>query len=202
MVENHISPDSGKLRYTDEEKAGIWIAGQETLSSSIELVDYDPDWPIQFESHRRRIATALGAAVVLLEHAGSTSVPGLAAKPRIDILLIVADSADEPSYVPPLERIGYALHVRESAWHEHRLLKGFEPDANVHVFSPGCVEIERMIGFRDWLRTHDDDRIRYETVKRELAARTWKFTQDYADAKTAVVEEIRARAGLPAGLRL
>jgi GrpB-like predicted nucleotidyltransferase (UPF0157 family) len=132
--------------------------------------------------------------VLLLEHVGSTSVPGLAAKPRIDILLGVSSSADEAAYVPALEASGYVLRIREPAWHEHRLLKGPETDLNLHVFSQGCPEIDRMLRFRDWLRSHDADRELYARTKRELARRDWKYTQEYADAKTAVVEEILARA--------
>ena len=89
----------------------------------------------------------------LLEHAGSTSVPGLAAKPRIDIMLAVPDSADEPSYVPALEAAGYVLRIREPDWYEHRVFKGPDTDVNLHVFSAGCPEIARMLLFRDWLRT-------------------------------------------------
>lgn len=171
--------------------------GAGSLNAQILLVDYDPAWPAQYETYRQAIVEALGDQIVLLEHVGSTSVPGLAAKPRIDILLIVPDSADEPSYVPQLEAAGFDLHIRETDWHKHRCLKGVDPPANLHVFSPGCVEIDRMIGFRDWLRTHDDDRALYESTKRRLAAQEWQFVQDYADAKSAVVEEIRLRAGLP-----
>jgi GrpB-like predicted nucleotidyltransferase (UPF0157 family) len=197
MTEANLIPETGRTRYTDEEKGEIWIQGQTPLRSTVELVDYDPNWPAQYESHRQRIVDALGDKIVLLEHVGSTSVPGLAAKPRIDILLIVESSADEPSYVPPLEAIGYELHIRESDWYEHRCFRGFDPNANLHVFSPGCVEIDRMVGFRDWLRIHEDDRALYESTKRHLAAREWDFVQDYADAKSAVVEDIRIRAGLP-----
>lgn len=199
MTETNLIPETGRTRYTDEEKEQIWLQGETPLNSTVLLVDYDPSWPAQYDSHRRRIVDALGDKIVMLEHVGSTSIPGLAAKPRIDILLIVADSAGEPAYIPPLQTAGYELHIREVDWHEHRCLKGFDPDANLHVFSPGCVEIDRMIGFRDWLRTHDDDRLLYETTKRDLAAREWDFVQNYADAKTEVVEEIRLRAGLPEG---
>lgn len=199
MTETNLIPETGRTRYTDEQKAEVWIQGQTPLNSTVLLVDYDPEWPVQYELHRQRIVDALGDKIVLLEHVGSTSVPGLAAKPRIDILLIVANSADEAAYVPSLETAGYALHIREADWHEHRCFKGVDPDANLHVFSPRCVEIDRMIGFRDWLREHDDDRQLYESTKRELATRDWEFVQDYADAKTAVVEEIRIRAGLPEG---
>jgi GrpB-like predicted nucleotidyltransferase (UPF0157 family) len=199
MTDTNLIPETGRMRYTDEQKAEIWIQGQTPLNSTVLMVDYDPEWPAQYESHRRRIVDALGGKIVMLEHVGSTSVPGLAAKPRIDMLLIVEDSADEAAYVPPLEAAGYELHIREADWHEHRCFRGFDPDANLHVFSPGCMEIDRMIGFRDWLRTHDDDRALYESTKRALAAREWDFVQDYADAKTVVVEEIRVRAGLPEG---
>lgn len=201
MSERNPIRETSRTRYTEEEKAQIWIQGQSPLNATIELADYDPDWPEHYEKHRATILEALGERVVLLEHVGSTSVPGLAAKPRIDILLIVDDSSAENDYVPQLEAAGFELHVREADWHEHRCLKGFEPDANLHVFSPGCVEIERMVGFRDWLRTHDDDRVLYENTKRQLAAQEWDFVQDYADAKTAVVEEIRLRAGLPEGIQ-
>ncbi len=200
MTESNVIPETGRKRYTDVEKAQIWLQGESPLNSTIELVDYDPDWPRQYAKHRQKIVEQLGDRIVLLEHVGSTSVPGLAAKPRIDILLIVENSADEAAYIPQLQAAGFELHIREFDWHEHRCLKGFDPDANLHVFSPGCVEIERMVGFRDWLRTHDDDRLLYESTKRRLAAQEWAFVQDYADAKTDVVEEIRTRAGLPEGL--
>src|SRR5205823_5394602 len=132
--------------------------------------------------------------VLLIEHVGSTSVPGLAAKPRIDTLLVVAASADEPAYVPALEAAGYVLHIREPDWYEHREFKGPDTDVNLHVFSPGCPEIERMLLFRDWLCSNAADRQLYERTKRELARLDWKYTQNYADAKTTVVEEILVRA--------
>ena len=160
----------------------------------IELVDYDPAWPELFQLEAQKIRAALGERALGLEHAGSTSVPGLAAKPIIDIVLTVADSADEVAYVPALEAAGYELTIREPDWHEHRVLKGTDPQVNLHVFSDGCPEIDRMMAFRDRLRTNPADRDLYERTKRELAQRTWKYTQDYADAKSKVVEEILTRA--------
>jgi GrpB-like predicted nucleotidyltransferase (UPF0157 family) len=179
---------------TAEEIARVTIGEPDRLSGLIEVVDYDPAWPALFERERQRITTALGDQAVLLEHAGSTSVPGLAAKSRIDIVLAVPDSADEPAYVPDLEAAGYVLRIREPDWYEHRVFKGPDTDINLHVFSAGCVEIERMLAFRDWLRANEADRRRYQTAKRELAQREWEFVQNYADAKTAVVEEIIIRA--------
>ena len=129
-----------------------------------------------------------------MEHVGSTSVPGLAAKPIIDIVLAVADSTDEAAYVGRLERHGFTLRIREPDWFEHRMLKGTDIKANLHVFSEGCQEVKRMLAFRDWLKTHTDDRELYEKRKHHLARQTWKYTQHYADAKTEVVEEILSRA--------
>ncbi|MEO8272981.1 MAG: GrpB family protein [Chloroflexota bacterium] len=186
---------------TDEALAAVTIGERPPHNAPVTLVDYDHAWPALFERERARIAGALGLAILHIEHTGSTSVPGLAAKPIIDITLIVTDSGDEPSYVPQLEAEGYVLRIREPDWYQHRLLRGPDTDVNLHVFSAGCPELERMVGFRDWLRTHDDDRALYERTKRELAARTWRHVQHYADAKTAVVEEIIARAGLPSGTR-
>jgi GrpB-like predicted nucleotidyltransferase (UPF0157 family) len=182
---------------TDEEIQAYTVGERKPHDAPITLAEYDPEWPALFEREARRIRAALGDTVVRLEHTGSTSVPGLAAKPIIDIILIVPDSGAEATYVPQLEAAGYVLRIREPEWHEHRVFKGPDTDVNLHVFSAGSVELERMVGFRDWLRSNPDDRELYERTKRELAARTWRHVQHYADAKTDVVEEIIARAGLP-----
>jgi GrpB-like predicted nucleotidyltransferase (UPF0157 family) len=181
---------------TAEEIAQATVGAVERLTKPIEIADYDPEWPVLFERERARIEWALGDRALMIEHVGSTSVPELPAKPRIDILLVVQHSGNEPTYAPDLESAGYSLRIREPHWHEHRVFKGPDTDVNLHVFSPGCIEIDRMLGFRNWLRTHPKDRKLYEHTKRELASRPWEFTQNYADAKTAVVEEIIARAGV------
>jgi GrpB-like predicted nucleotidyltransferase (UPF0157 family) len=179
---------------TEEQLQAVTIGELAPLAGRIQIVDYDPSWPRLFAREAERIRAALGDRVLLLEHVGSTSVPGLAAKPRIDILLVVPDSSDEPAYVPALESAGYVLRIREPDWYEHRLFRGPDTDINLHVFSVGCPEIDRMLLFRDWLRHNPSDRQLYESTKRELARQDWKYTQNYADAKTAVVEEIIARA--------
>jgi GrpB-like predicted nucleotidyltransferase (UPF0157 family) len=166
----------------------------ELMTRPVVLVEYDPEWPRLFEREAERIRAALGDAAVAIEHTGSTSVPGLAAKPVVDITLAVEDSADEAAYVPALEAAGYVLRIREPDWYEHRLFKGPDTNVNLHVFSRDCEEIERMTRFRDWLRANEDDRELYLRTKRELAARDWKFVQNYADAKSAVVKEILGRA--------
>ncbi|HEX2081662.1 MAG TPA: GrpB family protein [Longimicrobium sp.] len=160
----------------------------------ITIADYDPAWPKKFERHARIIAGALGAAALGIEHVGSTAVPGLAAKPIIDILVVVPDSADEPAYLPRLQAAGYVLRVREPDWHEHRMLRTPEEDVHVHVLSAGCPEIRRYLTFRDRLRRTPADRRRYEETKRELAARAWSDMNEYANAKTEVVESILAAA--------
>jgi GrpB-like predicted nucleotidyltransferase (UPF0157 family) len=159
----------------------------------VTICEYDPEWPRLYEREAARIRGALGDVDVA--HVGSTSVPGLAAKPIIDILLLVPDSRDEPAYVPALEAAGYVLKFREPDWFEHRMFNGPDTRIHLHVFTAGEPEAARMLRFRDHLRAHDADRELYERTKRELAERDWQVGQDYADAKTAVVKEILARAG-------
>jgi len=181
---------------TDDDLLAVTVGERLPLNGTIYLATYNPAWPSLFARLATAIHKVLGGKVLTLEHVGSTSVPGLPAKPIIDILLAVADSRDEPAYVDPLEKLGYVLRIREPDWYEHRLLKAQDMAVNLHVFSAECQEIERMLLFRDWLRTHIEDRKLYEKTKRKLAAQTWKYTQNYADAKSAVVEEILARARL------
>jgi GrpB-like predicted nucleotidyltransferase (UPF0157 family) len=178
---------------TEERLREITIGEPTRHNDRIALVEYDPHWPVIFQRERARIADTLGPCAVQIEHVGSTSVPGLVAKPVIDIVLEVFNSADEPSYVPALEAAGYTLRIRESNWHEHRLFKSPDAEVNLHVFSVGCPEVARMLGFRDRLRSNEEDRLLYAEAKRALAQRPWEYVQDYADAKSAVVETILAR---------
>ena len=179
---------------SEEALRAVTIGEVVVLAGPVQLDDYDPGWPAAFEREAARIRDALGDQVRLLEHVGSTSVPGLPAKPIIDMVLAVPDSTDEDAYVPPMEAAGYVLRIREPQWLEHRLFRGTDPDSNIHVFTVGTAEIDRMLAFRDWLRRDDDDRRLYEQTKRELAAREWKYVQHYADAKTDVVAAIMERA--------
>jgi GrpB-like predicted nucleotidyltransferase (UPF0157 family) len=180
---------------TDEkEMQAATIGDLKPHNGPIVLRDYSPEWPALFVREAARVRKALGARVLRLEHVGSTSIPGLAAKPIIDMLLAVADSSDEAAYVPAMEAGGYVLRIREPDWNQHRLFKGPDTNINLHVFSRSCPEIDRMLLFRDWLRSNDAERELYLRTKRELAKREWKYVQNYADAKTAVVEEIIARA--------
>jgi len=192
------APGNPREPRTHAEIQAIAVDIIKPLTGPIPFVDYDPEWPARFAREEARIRGILGDRVLRLEHTGSTSVPGLAAKPIIDMTMTVADVLDEPAWVPDLEAAGYRLVIREHEpeWYDHRVLKGPDTNVNLHVFSAGCVELERMVGFRDWLRTHDDERHLYEATKRDLLKREWKFVQNYADAKGEVVEQIAARAGI------
>jgi GrpB-like predicted nucleotidyltransferase (UPF0157 family) len=173
---------------------GMTVGAPSPLSGPLEIRDYDRAWPAAYARAASRITAALGHRVVMLEHVGSTSVPGLPAKPIIDIVLEVADSSDEAAYVPGLEAAGYALRIREPSWFEHRMLRDPHRSVHLHVFSAGCPETQRMVRFRDHLRATPADRDQYAATKRELAARDWKYMQQYADAKTGVIADIMARA--------
>jgi GrpB-like predicted nucleotidyltransferase (UPF0157 family) len=164
------------------------------LTERIVLLEYDVRWPDRFEDEAKRIRTVLAEHALIVEHVGSTSVPGLIAKPIIDIVLVVTDSGNELAYAPALEKAGYQLRIREPGWNEHRMFKGAARDVNLHVFSAGCPEVDRMLTFRDWLRANADDRELYAQAKRVLAQTDWKYTQNYADAKTAVIEQILSKA--------
>jgi GrpB-like predicted nucleotidyltransferase (UPF0157 family) len=174
----------------DAELQEVTVGTLEPHDAPIFLAPYDPDWPRLFGREEDRLRSALGTEALRIEHVGSTSVPGLTAKPIVDILLVVSDSADESRYVPQLEAAGYVLRIREPEWFEHRMFKGPDTDINLHVFSSGATEVERLLRFRDRLRGDEAARDRYARTKRELAQRTWRHVQDYADAKTVVVDEI------------
>ena len=176
-----------------EERLREVIIG-EVEPQAIVIADYDPTWPGRFRREEARVRAALGEAALSVEHIGSTSVPGLPAKPIVDILLAVEDSGDEGSYVPALEEAGYVLRVREPDFDEHRMFRTPEKDVHVHVFSSGSPEIERYLLLRERLRENEEDRELYARTKRELARREWPSMQHYAEAKTEVVEGIIARA--------
>jgi GrpB-like predicted nucleotidyltransferase (UPF0157 family) len=179
---------------TDEQIRKSTVDELKPFDSTITLVEYDRVWPENFAREAKRINATLGERAIMVEHIGSTSVPGLVAKPIIDILLVVANSADEASYVPALEAAGYVLRIREPDWHEHRLFKGPDININLHFFTQGSEEIRRVLVLRDWLRANEADRELYARSKRSLASKKWRYVQNYADAKSEVVEGILKRA--------
>lgn len=184
------------LSHEIEDRPTEGIIG-EIEKQAIVIAEYDPAWPLRFGREEAKIRGALGPAALTIEHVGSTSVPGLAAKPIVDILLVVEDSGDEDSYLPDLEEAGYILRVREPGIEEHRMVRTPNKDVHVHILSPGSREGERLLLLRDHLRLDEVDRELYARTKRELATRDWPSMQHYADAKTEVIEEILGRASRP-----
>lgn len=177
---------------TDEALSARLVRG--LRPTQVTLVDYDPAWPARFERRAAELRAILGERAKLIEHIGSTSVPGLAAKPIIDIVLGIDDPEDEQAYLPDLEAAGYDLRVREP---QHRCFRGGEPDepVNLHCYPPDHSEVRRYLVFRDQLRANDADRDRYAATKRKLAQREWRDINYYAEAKGPVINEILARAG-------
>ncbi len=205
-AEDGLSPTVEDIvRHDDFDPDAIeWVG--ERRRSPLVVVESDPSWPAQFDELAQRVERALGDRVLALEHVGSTSVPDLPAKPIIDIDLIVADAADEASYVEALEHVGFTLQLREPRWHEHRLLVAKSPAANLHVFGPDSPEPVRHRMFRDWLRDHPEDRATYAHAKRmsaDASNAAGAEVVDYNQRKQPVVREIldrmfRAHGMLPA----
>jgi GrpB-like predicted nucleotidyltransferase (UPF0157 family) len=186
----------------EPEGRSAWV-GDAAPDRGIEIAAYDPAWPRWFDELAARIRAALGWRALGIEHVGSTSVPGLPAKPVIDIDLTVADSDDEPSYVPALEAAGFELRIREPWWYGHRLLRGSEPRCNLHVFGFESPELVRHRLFRDWLRGNPDEREEYARVKRESAVASNAAGEDtlqYNARKEQVVRDIYRRAFTAMGL--
>ena len=156
------------------------------------IVDYDPGWPARFELERDRVRDALGAAARQIEHIGSTAVPGLAAKPIVDLLVTVDDPDEDTVTLPAMEAAGYELRVLEPG---HRMFRTRERDVHVHVWGQRDPEVERYLRFRDRLRASAEDRRAYERLKRSLAEREWADMNDYADAKGELIEAILAGGG-------
>jgi GrpB-like predicted nucleotidyltransferase (UPF0157 family) len=192
-------PTSEEITRHHQDPAGAdpWVHGR-AQPYEIRVVEYDGRWPADFERIAGGVREALGAAVLEIHHVGSTSVPGLPAKPVIDTDLVVADPADETAYVPALEAAGFVHTIREPWWHEHRLLTYDDPVTHLHVFGTDCPEVLRHRMFRDWLVAHEDDRARYADAKRaaarEMNARPTGGTgMDYNRHKEPVVRDIYDR---------
>ncbi|MBB5830734.1 GrpB family protein [Brachybacterium aquaticum] len=170
----------------------------------IDVVPADPTWPARFEALAARLRSALGGRALAIDHVGSTSVPGLAAKPILDVDLIVADPADEEVWLPALESDCFVLTVREPWWQGHRMLRLDAPRAHLHVFGPDAAEPWRHRIFRDHLRRSDEDRALYAETKHEVAALSnaeGEQMMEYNRRKQDVIREIYARAFAAAGLR-
>ncbi|WP_104162044.1 GrpB family protein [Arthrobacter sp. ZGTC212] len=165
------------------------IGGLERIE--VALHSYDDRWPDVYQTHRRRIETALAPLRVEIEHIGSTSVPGLAAKPTIDIVVAVEDITAEEDYLDPLLAAGYELRVREPG---HRLVRTPARDVHVHLYQQDDPAVAEYLLLRDHLRANAKDRLLYESTKKALISKQWDDMNDYADAKTDVILAIKARA--------
>ena len=165
------------------------VGGAEPLQ--VELHSYEERWVGLYQDHRNQILTALAAAKVGVEHIGSTAVPGLAAKPIIDIVVTVDDITAEEDYLDALLAAGYELRTREPG---HRLVRTPTRDVHVHIYGRGDPAVDEYLLLRDWLRCNADDRALYESTKRSLLRSRWDDMNAYADAKTDVILAIKARA--------
>jgi GrpB-like predicted nucleotidyltransferase (UPF0157 family) len=171
------------------------VGGREALE--VQLHAYDDRWPAIYLEQRVRIGNALAPVDFDIQHIGSTSVPGLAAKPIIDIVVPIRDITAEEDYLNALLDAGYVLRVREPG---HRLVRTPERDVHVHIFQRHDPAVDEYLLLRDRLRSNADDRALYETTKRSLLAKSWDDMNDYADAKTDVIVAIKERARAVAGL--
>lgn len=186
-----------------------WVV--QPATAAIELAEYDPRWPAQAQAIIERLTAILQHRALRIEHVGSTAVPGLVAKPVIDLDLTVADPADERHWLPALERAGFVLTVREPWWHEHRMLRGGRradddwastdewPPINLHVFGPDSPELVKHIVFRNWLRADATDREAYAAAKHSAAEGPSQRVMDYNARKQAIIRDIYQRAFRAAG---
>lgn len=177
----------------EDHQLARWVGDNGPATDPIVIVDPDPDWPAAYARAAAGIVNALGDAIVRIEHVGSTSVPELPAKPIIDIDVQIADSGDEDSYVPALTAAGYRHVLREPWWNGHRMLVRGDGGVNLHIFQAGTPEPLRHLLFRDWLRTHADDRELYAAAKRHLAVEAVDDPDSYNLDKNAVIDDIYSR---------
>jgi GrpB-like predicted nucleotidyltransferase (UPF0157 family) len=167
---------------------------------TIEIVPYDPEWPSAFATERDRIAAALGTLALRIDHNGSTSVPGLAAKPIIDIQVSVRELQPIETYAMPLTQLGYfhVPHEDDSFCPFFHKPKEWPHTHHVHVVQSGGDEEQRTLAFRDYLREHHEVALEYENLKRGLAshhsARDFPSREAYAEAKTEFIKSITERA--------
>ena len=168
------------------------------MSDAIVIAEYDPAWPQLYEQEAAQIADVLGDLLIAIEHMGSTSVPGLAAKPRIDIMPGIASEDDLDRTIEPMTGLGFEYIATYEDVMPYRRLFTRHPGegliaVNVHTVVVGSEFWERHLLFRDYLRKHPDVADDYARLKRELAP-NFTATNEYADAKTAFVREIENRA--------
>jgi len=164
-----------------------FTTGSERADGAIEVAAYDERWPARFAEWRSRLAAALGPAAIRIEHVGSTAVPGLAAKPIIDIQVSVPDTEDEATYVPAVERAGARLRARDPGHRYFRPPADRPREVHVHVCESGSEWERNHLLFRDYLRAHPAARDAYAELKRELSQSYPDDRLAYTDAKAAFI---------------
>lgn len=191
MFKDQLTTQQKKLVCTFEDgdpNENPWVKSKPE-QVQIEVVAHDPDWSARFGVQKELIQKILGDVALSIDHVGSTAVVGLAAKPIIDIDLIVENPEDEASYIPALETLGYELTIREPSWYQHRMLKLHYPMVNLHVFGKDSPEHHRHLLFKEWLQTHPEDLADYTAIK-EIAKNNVNTMQDYNQKKQDVVRAI------------
>lgn len=168
--------------------------GSERPAVPLVVVDYDPAWPQTYARWQQRISAALGQAALSIEHVGSTSVAGLAAKPIVDIQVSVADLSDEARYVPQLEGAGLVLRSRDELHRYFRPPAAQPREVHVHVCAAGSQWEHDHLLFRDYLRSDPGACRRYAEAKRANARQWSDDSWAYTEAKTGVVLDILAQA--------
>ncbi|MCE5270266.1 EamA family transporter [bacterium] len=166
------------------------------IDEPIRVVDYDPCWPERFRAERERLTGALGSLVLGLEHVGSTAVPGLAAKPFVDLLVGVA-SLDLPQpALAAMRSLGYeclgAAGVPGRVYFRRRA--GADTAFNAHFVLPGSDNWLRNVLLRDYLRAHPEEAARYGALKLEIIRSGVDRLVEYGERKRALVDELRGRA--------
>lgn len=198
-VAAHELPAATRLSLARRAMAQMWpgfavTEGSERPKVPLVVVDYDPVWPQTYERWRQRVAAALGRTAIRIEHVGSTSVPGLAAKPITDIQVSVADPGHEPSYVPPLQAIGLVLRSRDELHRFFRPPAGQPHEVHVHVCAAGGQWERDHLLFRDYLRAHPAACLRYAEAKRASVRRWSDDGWAYTEAKTGVILDVLEQA--------
>ncbi len=193
-----LSTEGDSVEVRERVQAGLAEAmaaarGRPARPPAIQIVDYDARWPELFEEERMRIAEALGDAALGIEHMGSTSVPGLSAKPIIDIMLVVPSTPMPPAQVEAMRRLGYAYHGEFGIGGRDYFNRHDPRTYHVHAYPRGHPEVERHLVFRDYLRADPQEAARYAEMKRRVAL-TARDRDSYTVAKTPLIREIERRA--------
>lgn len=165
--------------------------------TSVEVVPHDPRWRQAFQAEAKRVAAALGENAVAIHHVGSTAIPGIYAKPVIDLLVEVRDVTEADGRSPAMESLGYQV-MGEFGIPGRRYFRKDDQEGtrthHIHAFQAGSGEVERHLAFRDYLIAHPEDAQRYSELKRKLASEHPQSMDAYMDGKDGFIKEMERRA--------